>query len=218
MRDQNVDIRTIPKRSGDYYLNVNFNETIRYVRNMDFPENIPILNIFPENSFPGFPEILSMRWRKLHEEFGDNANTVTNIIAKGSGHAIFQDNPALIIHAISKAYAKTLDEAQQNALLQKALDNAIVLAIEAKVNMRSEQDLNALGYSFLGNEAVDNALEVFKVATILFPDSFTAYDSYGEALLKANRKAEAIEMYEKSIELNPKNENAKEVLLQLKQN
>ena len=82
---------------------------------------------------------------------------------------------------------------------------------------RSEQDLNTLGYSFLGNEELDKALEVFKITTILFPDSFNAYDSYGEALLKANRKVEAIEMYEKSIELNPKNELGKKVLLQLKQ-
>lgn len=71
--------------------------------------------------------------------------------------------------------------------------------------------------SFLRNEELDKALEVFKLTTILFPDSFNAYDSYGEALLKANRKAEAIEMYEKSIELNPENENGKKVLLQLKQ-
>ncbi len=110
-----------------------------------------------------------------------------------------------------------MDEVQQNELLQKALDNAIELSIEAKINNRSEQDLNTLGYSFLGNEELDKALEVFKLTTILFPDSFDAYDSYGEALLKSNRKAEAIEMYEKSIELNPENENGKKVLLQLKQ-
>jgi len=217
MRDNNVDISTIPKPSGDYFLNTNYNETMRYVRNIHFPESIPLLNIFPENSFPGFPEVLSNRWRKLHKEFGDNKKNVTNIIAKGSGHAVFQDNPSLIINAIVKAYSKTLDEGQQNELLQKALDNAIELSIEAKMNSRSEQDLNALGYSFLGNEELDNAIEVFKLTTILFPDSFNAYDSYGEALLKANRKAEAIEMYEKSIELNPENENGKKVLLQLKQ-
>lgn len=217
MRDNNVDISTIDKPSGDYYFNANFNETMRYARNIHFPENIPIINIFPENSFPGFPEVLSNRWRKLHIELGDHKDNVTNIIAKGSGHAVFQDNPSLIINAIIKAYSKTLDEVQQNELLQKALDNAIELSIEAKINNRSEQDLNTLGYSFLGNEELDKALEVFKLTTILFPDSFNAYDSYGEALLKANRKAEAIEMYEKSIELNPENENGKKVLLQLKQ-
>ncbi len=217
MRDNNFDISAIDKPSGDYYLNANFNETMRYARNMHFPENIPIINIFPENSFPDFPEVLSNRWRKLHRVLGDHKDNVTNIIAKGSGHAVFQDNPALIINAIIKAFSKTLDEEQQNELLQKALDNAIELSIEAKMNNRSEQDLNTLGYSFMVNEELDKALEVFKLTTILFPDSFNAYDSYGEALLKSNRKAEAIEMYEKSIELNPENTNGKKVLLQLKQ-
>lgn len=217
MRDQNVDINSIPKPSGDYYLNANFNETMRYVRNLDFQEKIPILNIFPENSFPGFPEVLSKRWRKLHEELGDHKDNITNIVAKGSGHAVFQDNPGLIINAIIKAYSRTLDNDQQNELLQKALDNAMELSIEAKENNRSEQDLNALGYSFLGNEELDKALEVFKLTTILFPDSFNAYDSYGEALMKSNRKEEAIKMYEKSIELNPENENGRKMLMQLKQ-
>lgn len=217
MRDSNVDISTIDKPSGDYYMNANFNETMRSVRNVHFPENIPIINIFPENSFPGFPELLSNRWRLLHQEFGNNKDNVTNIIAKGSGHAVFQDNPSLIINAIIKAYSKTLGEAQQNELLEKALDNAIELSIEAKMTNRSEQDLNTLGYSLMGNEELDEALEVFKLATILFPDSYNVYDSYGEALLKANRKTEAIYMYGKSIELNPENENGKEVLRQLKQ-
>ena len=60
-------------------------------------------------------------------------------------------------------------------------------------------------------------LEVFKLTTILFPDSFNAYDSYGEALMKSNRKEEAIKMYEKSVELNPENKNGRKMLMQLKQ-
>ena len=217
MRDNNFDISTIDKPSGNYFLHANYNETMRYARNIHFPNNIPILNIFPEISFSGAPEVYTNRWRKLHKDLGDQNDNITNIIAKGSGHYVFQDNPALVTNAIIKAYSKTLDEGQQNDLLQKALDNAIELSIEAKVDNRSEQDLNTLGYSFLGNEELDNALEVFKLTTILFPDSFNAYDSYGEALLKSNRKAEAIEMYEKSIQLNPENENGKKVLQQLKQ-
>ncbi len=217
MRDMHVDISTIPKPSGDYYMNFNFNEIMRYVRNMQFPENTPITNVFPENSSPVYPEIYSNRWKKVHVDLGAQNENATNIIAKGSGHAVFQDNPALIINTIIKAYSETLDKNQQNTLLQKTLDNAIELSIEAKVNNRSEHDLNTLGYSFLGNEELDKALEVFKLTTILFPNSFNAYDSYGEALLMANKKAEAIEMYEKSIELNPENEHGKEVLLKMKQ-
>ncbi|MFD0795976.1 alpha/beta fold hydrolase [Maribacter chungangensis] len=217
MRDMHVDINTIPKPSGDYYMNFNFNETMRYVRNMQFPDSIPIINIFPEKSAPVYPEMYSNRWKKVHVELGEKNDIIDNIIAVGSGHAVFQDNPALVINAIIKAYSKTLDEGQQNMLLHKALDNAIELAIETKVSNRSEHDLNELGYSFVRNEELDKALEVFKLTTILFPDSWNAYDSYGEALLKSNRKAEAIEMYRKSVELNQENEHGKKVLLQMQQ-
>jgi hypothetical protein len=142
MRENNFDISSIKKSSGDYYLNSNFNETMRYMRNIHFPDNIPIINIFPENSFLDFPEILSNRWRKLHKEFGNQKDNVKNVIAQGSAHYIFQDNPGLIINLIIKAYSETLDENQQNVLLKKALDNAIELSIEAqKTEMENKEKL-----------------------------------------------------------------------------
>jgi pimeloyl-ACP methyl ester carboxylesterase len=212
MRDMNVDISTIEKPSGDYYLNFNFNAIMRYVRTMQFPEITPVINVFPENSFPGYPAILSDRWRELHIEFGNQNANVSNIIAKGSAHAIFQDNPALIINTINKAYIETLDMNQQNLLLNKALDTAIELSVEAKVNHRSEHDLETLGYSFMNNDEFNEALEVFKLTTILFPKSYSAYNNYGDALLKVDRKEEAIKSYENSLELNPENAEAKAAL------
>lgn len=205
-----------PETLGNYYLFKTYPETVKLLRTIDFPSNVPAIDIIsPINR--GFPENYWTFLQQVHKDFVEAEPNRIEIIADGSGHYIFHDNPALIINTIVKAYSETLDENQRTVVLEKALDNAIALAIEAKVNNRSEQDLNALGYSFLGNEELEKALEVFKLTTMLFPGSFNAYDSYGEALLKANRKAEAIKMYEKSIELNPDNENGKEVLVQLKQ-
>ncbi|WP_282075535.1 alpha/beta fold hydrolase [Maribacter aquivivus] len=216
MRDMFVDINTIPKGTGDYYLNFNYNEIMRSLRNTQFPNNIPVTNIFPDKSAPVYPEEYSNRWKKVHVDLGIQNNNVTNIIAESSSHAIFNDNPALVINAIVKAYSETLDKNQQNIVLQKALDNTIELSIEAKVHNRSEHDLNTLGYSFLQTQELDKALDVFKTTILLFPESANAYDSYGEALLMADKKTEAIIMYEKSIALNPDNEHGKEVLLKLK--
>ncbi len=42
---------------------------------------------------------------------------------------------------------------------------------------------------------IKNALEIFKLNVYLFPNSWNAYDSYGEVLLKDNNKEEAIKMY-----------------------
>ena len=79
----------------------------------------------------------------------------------------------------------------------------------------SEDYLNDLGYVLMENGELEKSLEVFKLNVYLFPNNWNVYDSYGEALLNLNKKVEAIKMYNKSIELNPNNENAKTVLEKL---
>jgi tetratricopeptide (TPR) repeat protein len=79
----------------------------------------------------------------------------------------------------------------------------------------SENEVNAWGYSLLGKGKTKEALCIFKLNVDLYPESWNVYDSYGEVLLKVNRKEESISMYRKSIELNPGNENGKKIIEQL---
>ncbi|GAB4022952.1 serine hydrolase [Spirosoma koreense] len=77
----------------------------------------------------------------------------------------------------------------------------------------TENDLNDWGYRLMnGSGKPKEALEIFKLVVALYPDSWNAYDSLGEALLKNGRPDEAIGMYQKSIALNPDNQNGKSVL------
>ena len=48
-----------------------------------------------------------------------------------------------------------------------------------------------------------------------FPKSANVYDSLGEAHMKAGDKAEAIANYKRSLELDPSNANAVEMLRQI---
>lgn len=91
----------------------------------------------------------------------------------------------------------------------------------------SEDEMNSLGYDFTGNKnpyhlpeqrLYKQALETFKTNVDLFPDNWNTYDSYAETLLANGQKEEAIKMYQKSLELNPKNENGKNVLQRLLNN
>ncbi len=50
-----------------------------------------------------------------------------------------------------------------------------------------------------------------------YPQSYNTYDSYGEALMIKGDKPNSIINYQKSLELNPKNDNAKEKLKILQQ-
>lgn len=75
-----------------------------------------------------------------------------------------------------------------------------------------EIEFNHLGYNLMNKDKNEEALEIFKTCTQLFPTSWNAFDSYGEALLKYGQKEEAVKMYKKSIALNPNNGNGKQVL------
>lgn len=61
----------------------------------------------------------------------------------------------------------------------------------------------------------NEALEIFKLNTQLYPKGWNTYDSYGELLFEDGKKEEAKKSYQKSLKLNPKNENAIKVLKEL---
>lgn len=78
-----------------------------------------------------------------------------------------------------------------------------------------ERGLNAVGYNLLRSDKIEEAIEVFKFNVEEYPDAFNVYDSLGEAYMKHGDKELAIQNYKKSLELNPKNENAKRKLEEL---
>jgi len=104
-------------------------------------------------------------------------------------------------------------------LVERGVDEGKIMFAKLKNDSANyalnENEFNTLGYDLMDVGKMNEALEVFKVNTELFPESWNVYDSYGEILLKVGDKADAIKMYRKSIELNPGNKNAEGVLKQL---
>ena len=78
-----------------------------------------------------------------------------------------------------------------------------------------EEYLNAAGYALLQYGKVNEAIELFTFLVEEFPQSANAWDSRGEAYMRAGNKELAIADYKKSLELNPDNENANKMLEQL---
>ncbi|MCQ6956339.1 beta-lactamase family protein [Mucilaginibacter aquariorum] len=109
------------------------------------------------------------------------------------------------------------------ALVKQGTDHAAAVFQANKADRiayyLNEGEMNDLGYnlfymsSFPGHREM--ALEVFKLATFIFPESYNTYDSYGQLLNESSKKDDAILMYKKSIELNPGNEDGKRALSQL---
>jgi predicted alpha/beta superfamily hydrolase len=75
--------------------------------------------------------------------------------------------------------------------------------------------LNRLGYMELNRGNTDGAIEVFRLNVKKYPGSANVYDSLAEGYLKKGDRRSAVANYRKSLELNPMNENAREMLEQL---
>jgi tetratricopeptide (TPR) repeat protein len=79
----------------------------------------------------------------------------------------------------------------------------------------TENELNALGYRELKQKRYDRAIALFRLNVAEHPSSANVYDSLGEALLLAGQRDAAIRQYRKSLQLDPRDENARSVLDEL---
>ncbi|QLG46981.1 serine hydrolase [Costertonia aggregata] len=80
----------------------------------------------------------------------------------------------------------------------------------------NENTLNAIGYDFLNRNRMKLTLDIFKVNTILYPNSFNVYDSLAEAYYTDKQYDLALSNYKKSLELNPENTNAEKMITKIK--
>jgi len=71
-----------------------------------------------------------------------------------------------------------------------------------------EPKMNQAGYRYLQAGKIQEAIELFKLNVLAYPDSANVYDSLAEAYMADGQKEAAIAYYEKSLKLNPQNENA----------
>lgn len=105
------------------------------------------------------------------------------------------------------------------ALAEKGVDAAIK-EVRTLIHSRSEQynferqekAINDLGYALLEQRKAADAIKVFALNVELAPDSGNAYDSLAEAYMINGDKQQAISFYQKSLQLDPDNQNAVKML------
>jgi len=87
-----------------------------------------------------------------------------------------------------------------------------ILRARDKTFMLPEPELNAWGYSLLLAGQQRQAVEIFRLVTLVYPDSANAFDSLAESYEQVGNKTAAIKHYRRSLELNPDNKNAQQRL------
>ncbi len=72
--------------------------------------------------------------------------------------------------------------------------------------------VNAIGHQLIEAGKTEIACELFRLNTVMYPDSWTTWDSLAECRYRMHDLERAIQCYEKSLELNPDNRNAAAML------
>jgi len=121
-------------------------------------------------------------------------------------------NDGTLISALTKVDANK--KSPVDFLLEGDYENALLACKNLKAQdpnhpFVTEEYINDVGYEFYHSDRMPLSLNTFKVNIALYPESYKAYDSYGEACMKAGQVDLAIISYSKSLELNPQNNNAR---------
>jgi predicted negative regulator of RcsB-dependent stress response len=138
------------------------------------------------------------------------ARAAAKVHAQAMNEIIFKQIEAigLDVEKANKLFAEKNNAAEN--YLWSVLDKA------RKNDRLNEIIINGLGYEKLAAGKYEIAISFFKYNVNAFPTSANAYDSLGEAYMTANNKELAIENYEKSLQLNPDSQNAKDALKKLR--
>ena len=79
-----------------------------------------------------------------------------------------------------------------------------------------ESEINSIGYRLLREENIKEAIAIFNLNVLQFPESSNVYDSIGEAYADDDNDELAILNYQKSLDLDPDNSRAKRALKRLR--
>ncbi|KAF5274774.1 hypothetical protein FQA39_LY18702 [Lamprigera yunnana] len=79
-------------------------------------------------------------------------------------------------------------------------------------NFSDESELNNLGYKLMRSGNIISSIKLFQLYVSQFPNSANPYDSLAEAYFNNKEYTLSEQNYLKSLELNPENTNAKEML------
>jgi len=120
-----------------------------------------------------------------------------------------------ILKRAPKDYTLALELLSQKRTEEAILQINLNKAEYSKYSLFEDQ-LTVAGYDYLNQNKTNDAIKIFNLITELFPESWNAYDSLGEAYMKAGNKELAIENYEKSLKLNPNSKSGTEALKKLR--
>ena len=134
---------------------------------------------------------------------------VADDMAKAKSFLALTDGESGVRVEVARAAIDLLDGRKKKA------ESSLAELAEHENPQRVEGAVNFVGYSLLEVERPKTALKFLKLNTELFPEAFNTWDSLGEAHMKLGNDDKAIASFQKSLELNPENTNAQEMIARI---
>jgi pimeloyl-ACP methyl ester carboxylesterase len=181
------------------------------------PPSRPAIGALGEISVPTLIVVGEHDIPDVHAHAGAIQGGIPNaerVIVSDSGHLIPMEQPEVF----NKTFYDFLKRQEFYAVLEtKGFEDAAeilsqMLDEDPGSVPFTENDMNLKGYEALQDFEIEEAITLFRLNVIAYPESFNTYDSLAEAYLTRGDRDLAIKNYEKSLELNPDNTNAVEIL------
>lgn len=183
----------------------------------------------------GQPEEARLVYEYLVEHYPHNLNSYHRLAELESGMGNYERaigyyeeflrrRPEPMIEQRMNALRRYVEESAAHSVGKAIADAGVAAGVARYREIRAggesglyfdEREFNALGYTFLGRDMVEAAIAVFEMNVEMYPESANAYDSLAEAYLAGGDVDSAKDKYKRSLELNPENDNAREVLEKL---
>jgi tetratricopeptide (TPR) repeat protein len=141
-------------------------------------------------------------------------------LEKGNREQAIQSYEKSLLLNSDNGYAQ--QQLRQLGLLQALAEGGWIRALmfyqkirETNPRAFDENEINDLGYASLWAGRTEEAISIFLINTETHHESFSTWDSLAEAFMAQGNKEKAIQYYERSLELNPENTTAVEILEKL---
>ncbi len=141
--------------------------------------------------------------------------------ATGAGRIIPPDATLIFVVTLVDIRGEALSQVLLKVIDDRGIEAALVeyRALRARgfdELYTDEGELNKLGYRLLGQQKLHESIEILKLNVEAYPQSANAHDSLAEAYMRNGDKELAVQLYEKSLALDPSNTSAAVMLKKLK--
>jgi len=216
-QDKNMQSAPPGVRAEWRFISADSDKDSKELRSFGKPPDMPTMLLLARRDRPP-------NWIKLAlEQYGPwiaDATDAGLVVVSDSGHYIQRDAPEQVIAAIRRVVFPSADNILLKVLREQGVDAAIARYRELRKQYPPEYLpeplLNRLGYVELRAKHLKEAIALFKLNVEMHPKGYNTYDSLAEAYLANGDHDAAYKNYRKSLELNPDNANATQMLEKIK--